>query len=535
MRPEALQPVALAVAQERSLDVVLARIAQGLAGQPGVALARVWLLAPGDICDRCHVRSECPDQTRCLRLVARAGRPTRSPEDWSRLDGDFRRVPLNVRKVGRIGATGEGILIKEVADDTAWIARPEWALREGIRSFAGHPLLFRDEVLGVLAVFTRTPLDEDAFTWLRVFADHAAVAIAHSRAFEEIRRLGEQLALENTYLREDARAVAGGIIGGSAPLQKTLEQIALVAPTDTSVLVLGESGTGKELVAQAIHDQSRRRERPLIRVNCGAIPRDLFESEFFGHVKGAFTGAFRDRVGRFQAADGGTLFLDEIGEIPLELQPKLLGAVQEGEYERVGEDRTRHVDVRLVAATNRDLAREIAAGRFREDLYYRLSVFLIEVPPLRQRKDDIADLAEHFLRKSARTLNRRGLRLTREHVRQLARYDWPGNVRELRNVIERASIIARAGALRFDLPPAPDIDDLSRPGAAPSAHAPGVILSAAEMKRQERENIAAALRRTEGRIYGRDGAARLLGLKPTTLLSRLVKLGLKPKRQVPPA
>ena len=385
MRPEALQPVALAVAQERSLDVVLARIAQGLAGQPGVALARVWLLAPGDICDRCHVRRECPDQTVCLRLVASAGRPTRSREDWSRLDGDFRRIPLNVRKVGRIGATGEGILIKEVADDTAWIARPEWALSEGIRSFAGHPLLFRDEVLGVLAIVTRTPLDEDAFAWLRVFADHAAVAIAHSRAFEEIRRLGEQLALENAYLREDARAVAGGIIGGSAPLQKTIEQIALVAPTDTSVLVLGESGTGKELVAQAIHDRSRRRERPLIRVNCGAIPRDLFESEFFGHVKGAFTGAFRDRVGRFQAADGGTLFLDEIGEIPLELQPKLLRAVQEGEYERVGEDRTRHVDVRLVAATNRDLAREIAAGRFREDLYYRLSVFLIEVPPLRQR------------------------------------------------------------------------------------------------------------------------------------------------------
>lgn len=217
------------------------------------------------------------------------------------------------------------------------------------------------------------------------------------------------------------------------------------------------------------------------------------------------------------------------------MQPKLLCAVQESEYERVGEDRTRHVDVRLVAATNRDLASEIVAGRLREDLYYRLSVFLIEVPPLRQRQDDIADLAEHFLRKSARILNRRGLRLTREHVRHLARYDWPGNVRELRNVIERATIIARAGALRFDLPPAPDRDALSRPGAAPPAPAPGDILSAAEMKRQERENIAAALRRTEGRIYGRDGAARLLGLKPTTPLSRLVKLGLKPKRQVPPA
>ena len=534
MRPEALQPVALAVAQERSLDVVLARIAQGLAGQPGVALARVWLLAPGDICDRCHVRSECPDQTRCLQLVASAGRPNRSPEDWSRVDGDFRRVPLNARKVGHIGATGEGILIKEVADDTAWIARPEWALREEIRSFAGHPLLFRDEVLGVLAVFTRTPLDEAAFAWLRVFADHAAVAIAHSRAFEEIRRLGERLALENSYLREDARAGAGGIIGASAPLQKTLEQVALVAPTDASVLVLGESGSGKELVAQAIHDQSRRRERPFIRVNCGAIARDLFESEFFGHVKGAFSGALRDRVGRFGAAEGGTLFLDEVAEIPLELQSKLLRAVQESEYERVGEDRTRRADVRLVAATNRDLAREIAAGRFREDLYYRLSVFLIEVPPLRQRKEDLGALAEHFLHRSARGLNRRGLRLTPEHLGQLERYDWPGNVRELRNVIERAAITAPAGGLRFDLPPAGKPDATAPAGSAPAAPAPGGIRSAAEMKRQERENLAAALRHTDGRIYGAAGAARLLGMKPTTLLSRLAKLGLKPTRHVPP-
>jgi transcriptional regulator with GAF, ATPase, and Fis domain len=532
MRPEALQPVALAVAQERSLDVVLARIVEGLAGQPGVALARVWLMAPGDICDRCAMRGECPDQSQCLQLAASAGRSSRETEDWSRLNGDFQRIPLNVRKVGRIGTSGEGILIEEVAGNTTWIAHPEWAEREGIRSFAGQPLLFRGEVLGVLAVFSRTPLDAEAFAWLRVFADHAAVAIAHSRAFEEINRLSERLALENSSLREETRAAAGGIVGSGALIQKTLEQIGLVAPTDATVLVLGESGTGKELVAQAIHERSRRRDRPFVRVNCSAIPRDLFESEFFGHVKGAFTGALRDRIGRFQAAEGGTLFLDEIGEVPLELQPKLLRAVQDGEYERVGEDRTRRADVRLIAATNRDLAREIAAGRFREDLYYRLSVFPIEVPPLRHRKEDIAALAEHLLRKAERTLNRRGLRLTREQVRRLERYDWPGNVRELGNVIERAAITARGGDLIIELAPA---DTHGRAHAASPAPAPGGIVSASEMKRRERGNIASALRQAGGKIYGADGAARLLGMKPTTLLSRLAKLGLKPTRQIPPA
>ena len=237
-----------------------------------MALARVWLLAPGDICDRCHVRSECPDKTRCLQLVASAGQPIRSPEDWSRVDGDFRRIPLNVRKVGSIGATGQGILIREVAGDTTWIARPEWARREEIRSFAGHPLLFRDEVLGVLAVFTRTPLDEAAFAWLRVFADHAAVAIAHSRAFEEIRRLGERLALENSYLREDARTGAGGTHRHERPPPEDARagRPSWRRPT-RACWSWARSGTGKELVAQAIHDQSRRRERPFIKVNCAAI------------------------------------------------------------------------------------------------------------------------------------------------------------------------------------------------------------------------------------------------------------------------
>lgn len=221
----------------------------------------------------------------------------------------------------------------------------------------------------MLAVFGRVAGIEDEFRSLRAFADQAAIAIANARAFEEIQRLQQQLQLENDYLREEVRATASAIIGESPALKQTLAQVQMVAPTEANVLILGESGTGKELIARAVHENSLRRARPLIKVNCASVPRELFESEFFGHVKGSFTGALRDRVGRFQLADGGTLFLDEVGEIPLELQSKLLRVLQEGEFERVGDERTRKVDVRIIAATNRDLTREIAAGRFREDLY----------------------------------------------------------------------------------------------------------------------------------------------------------------------
>ena len=243
-----------------------------------------------------------------------------------------------------------------------------------------------------------------------------------------------------------------------------LEQIKVVAPTPASVLLLGESGTGKELVARAIHDHSGRKGKPLVRVNCASVPKDLFESEFFGHVKGAFTGAIKDRVGRFEMANGGTLFLDEVGEIPLDLQAKLLRVLQEGQFEKLGEDKTRTVNVRLIAATNRDLHAEANAGRFRQDLYFRLSVFPIELPPLRERREDIAPLAEYFIGQSAERLGLPAPHLTREHLRQLEHYDWPGNVRELQNVIERATILcasragwnlrwARPEAARRNIPP----------------------------------------------------------------------------------
>jgi PAS domain S-box-containing protein len=341
---------------------------------------------------------------------------------------------------------------------------------------------------------------------------------------------------ETAYLREQIAGELhyGEIVGSSDVLQDLLEQIALVAPTDSSVLIQGESGTGKELVARAIHGAGARAGRPMVKVNCGSIPRELFESEFFGHVKGAFTGALRDRQGRFELANGGTLFLDEVGEIPLDLQPKLLRVLQEGTFERVGDERTRTADVRVIAATNRDLAAEVDAGRFRRDLYYRLSVFPIQVPPLRDRCDDIPALVDHFARAVAARLGRPPKRVPPDVVPRLCEHDWPGNVRELQNLVERAVILSPGETLKIETP-----GTGAAAGAPPAGGAPGgtgaagpridlpAILTADEMQELEKRNLQAALLQSGGKIYGDDGAAALLGLKPTTLASRLKKLGLK--------
>jgi len=293
-----------------------------------------------------------------------------------------------------------------------------------------------------------------------------------------------------------------------------VEQVALVAPTDATVLILGDTGTGKELIARAVHRRSRRRDNPLVRVNCTSIPKELFESEFFGHAKGAFTGAIRDRAGRFETAAGGTLFLDEVGEIPLESQSKLLRVLQERSYERVAEEKTRYADVRIVAATNRDLQNEVATGRFREDLYYRLSVFPLKVASLRERQEDIPLLATHFVGLLVRELGCPEPRLTRAGIETLQNYDWPGNIRELRNVIERAVIFARGGALQFDLPGnAGHLTSLEpkRVGAVEPEY-----LTEPELRRRERENLLAVLQKTKWKIKGTDGAAAFLGIKPTT-------------------
>ena len=310
-----------------------------------------------------------------------------------------------------------------------------------------------------------------------------------------------------------------------------LRQIELVAPTDATVLILGESGTGKELVAREIHKLSRRRHQPLVRVNCASIPRELYESEFFGHVKGAFTGAMKDRAGRFESADGGTLFLDEVGEIPPELQSKLLRVLQEGEYERVGEETIRRVDVRIIAATNRDLMGEVEAGRFRQDLYYRLNVYPIEVAPLRHRKEDVPLLAMYFIDQASRNLHSPRPALPDDQLAILQQYDWPGNVRELQNVINRAVIVSQGRPLHFDLPRHGGLSLASmRLGRRNMSVRQIGIMTDEVMRERERNNLMAALERSHGRIYGPGGAAEQLGVKPTTLVSRIKKLGLtKPK------
>jgi len=409
----------------------------------------------------------------------------------------------------------------------------DWLRDEEIRGYRVVPIWFKGEPLGGTVAYTRQERPEEIGPWGRIFANQLGAAIAHARAFDEVKNLKAQLELQNAYLQEavvEAKAF-GDLVGQSAVLRHIVSQVDMVAPTDASVLILGETGTGKELVAHEIHRRSKRKDGPLVRVNCASIPRELFESEFFGHMRGSFTGAVRDRAGRFETAEGGTIFLDEVGEIPMDIQNKLLRVLQEKRYERVGDDRTRRADVRIIAATNRDLKKAVAAGKFREDLYYRLNVFPINVPPLRERLDDIPSLTKHFVDLSVRELKCPKPRLTHAEITTLQNYDWPGNVRELRNVIERAVILARGGALDFDLPganqPKAPISSVVRIESSSGDTAPSQFLTEAEMQRRERENLLLVLQRANWKIKGPDGAAELMGVKPTTLLARMKKWGLK--------
>ena len=414
----------------------------------------------------------------------------------------------------------------------------ELALVEDTKSICFIPLANRGRPLGVLVIgrTTEIPFAEDEIAFLGQVAGQIAIAIENALAYEEISNLKERLAQEKLYLEEEIRSELGfeEIVGNSPALRNVLEMVETVAPSDSTVLLLGDTGTGKELVARAIHERSRRKERTFVKLNCAAIPTGLLESELFGHEKGAFTGAISQKIGRMELADQGTLFLDEVGDIPLEIQPKLLRALQEREFERLGSTHTRRVNIRLVAATNRDLERMVADREFRSDLYYRLHVFPIRIPPLRERKEDIPLLVSYFVQKFSRQMQKRIESVPASAMKTLTDWDWPGNVRELENFIERAVILTRGRSLD------PPLAELRRKNAETTpaagtwtkdAAAAGDLAGVSkEYSRKQREEIVRALTACRGRVGGADGAAARLGINRTTLLSRMKKFGLYAKQ-----
>ncbi len=645
-----LERVALKMSTSLELQEVLTSITQGLVDEFDASFARIWLLGPGDLCPKCCKADSCISRKQCLHLEASAG-------IYTRINGEYRRIPLGAFKIGRI-AQGDGPISTNDALGDDRIPNKKWLKEKRLRSFAGHPLIFRDELLGVLAMFSRRVMGQEEFDWIAHFANQAAVAIKNAQLFKsmrkkqalfsgildiskeaiistdgsehiiifnkgaeeifkysqeevigksidliipekfhevhrrhiagfvrsdltsrekgkrgevsgrrkngevfpaeasisklqldgqliltvtlrditernqaeiklrdalsEVQQLKDRIQSENVYLQEEIKLKHNfdEIISKSKSFKKILRNVEQVAATDATVLILGETGTGKELIARALHTISPRKDRPLIKVNCAALPPNLIESELFGHEKGAFTGALSQKKGRFELADIGTIFLDEIGDLPLDLQAKLLRVLQEAEFERVGGTRTIKVDVRVIAATNRDLLQAVQAGQFREDLYYRLNVFPILLPPLRERPEDIPFLANHFIKKSCAKLRKNISTVPQQVMKTLQAYHFPGNVRELENIIERAIILAKEQTLQLD----ESLESLKR--------TVGFTESAGTLEEVDRNHTLVVLEKTNWRIEGKQGAALCLGLNPSTLRSRMQKLGIRRFKQI---
>jgi formate hydrogenlyase transcriptional activator len=423
----------------------------------------------------------------------------------------------------------------------------EVAAAEGLKRICSIPLVNRGRALGILSILrtTETPFTPEDVDLLTRASGQIAIAIENALAYHEISELKDKLAQEKLYLEEEIRSEMnfGNIIGNSPALKHVLELVETVAPNDSTVLLLGETGTGKELIARAIHDRSRRKDRTFVKLNCAAIPTGLLESELFGHEKGAFTGAITQKTGRMELADQGTLFLGEVGDIPIEIQPKLLRALQEREFERLGSTHTRKVNVRLIAATNRDLEKMIAAREFRSDLYYRLHVFPIRIPPLRERKEDIPQLVSYFVQKFARQMQKKIEAISPAVMRGLTAWEWPGNIRELENFIERAVIVTRGKSLEAPVEELHKLNTEELPTAAPNSAPEDVARIvketlnaisgknvADERARKEREEIVRALTESKGRVGGADGAAARMGINRTTLLARIKKFGIDPRQ-----
>jgi formate hydrogenlyase transcriptional activator len=427
--------------------------------------------------------------------------------------------PVEGSVLGEVFKSGKPFIVGVMSEQLAPEESPE-ARAEALESGCAVPLISRGRTLGVLTLASRVEnsVSPEDVEFLLQAAGQVAIAIENALAYREIAELKDKLRQEKLYLEDEIRGEIDfeGIVGQSSALRHVLSLVETVAPSDSTVLLLGETGTGKELIARAIHERSRRKERTLVKLNCAAIPTGLLESELFGHERGAFTGAIAQKVGRLELADQGTLFLDEVGDIPIEIQPKLLRALQEREFERLGSNRTKQVDVRLVAATNRDLEKMMANREFRSDLYYRLNVFPIRIPPLRERPEDIPLLVRYFTQKYSRRMQKQIDSVPAAAMRKLSGWHWPGNIRELENFIERSVILTPGPALQAPI--------------AELGNNNGRHVVAGTREAVERDEIVRILKVTNGRVAGPDGAAARMDIKRTTLISRMKKLGIEPRK-----
>ena len=524
-RLELLRGITRKMATAQDLQTVLQSIIAAIVDGGDAVQTRIFLIVEDIDCAICRARIEAgelkPMPGRALHMVASGG--------VAGMDHLFHRIPLDADlPTAQLVRAGRALMIEDWRPFADRITDPRVAplwTSVGAVGVAGYPLEVHGEQIGAIGYLCSRAITAEEFEVLGIFADQAAIAIKSATLFQELERHKQRLQVENAYLQDELRVDRGfdNIIGESPALRAVLRKVRQVAPVETTVLLTGETGTGKELIARAIHEGSARKDRPLIKINCGAIPEGIVESELFGHEKGAFTGALQRRIGRFELADKGTLFMDEVGELPLETQVKLLRVLQEQEFERVGSTKPMRVDVRLVAATNRDLEREVAEGRFRADLFYRLNVFPIRVPPLRERRDDIPLLVEYFLAQFQRKFGKSLRSLTPDSMDQLQRYQWPGNIRELQNVLERACVLASGPVVSLG-----ETLRMSASAIPVDSHAPPPP-PLVPLEDSERAHIRRALDATGGRIHGADGAAEILGINPSTLRSRMQKLGISAK------